>query len=175
MEKIESYCNLLQQWLNYYGFEEIKVHEGSGPDKVFRRSRVEASKFGKVDCYTCTKYFKTMPNAEEFKKFSETMFSLAGRHRTGMPLGFGAMLVVYPLVLVENISQDLITFITQYCPKHFAAAEFPSVYDIANNLLYFYPATPLWGAAYYSNYRKESYRYFSPKGWAEVSSQQIVK
>ena len=60
MEKIESYYNLLPQWLNYYGFEEIKVHEGAGPDKVFRRARVEAAKFGKVDCYICAKYFKTM-------------------------------------------------------------------------------------------------------------------
>lgn len=175
MEKIESYYSLFSQWLNYYGFEEIKIHDQAGVDKVFRRSRVEASKFGKVDCYICTKYFKTLPSCNELKSFSGTMFNLASRHRTGMPLGFGAMVVVYPLVIVENITSDLVTCITQYCPKHFAAAEFPSVYDMANNLLYFYPTTPLWGAAYYSNYRKQSYSYFSPKAWADVTNKANVK
>lgn len=175
MLTIDRYYELLPQWLKYYGFEEITVHQDTGVDKVCRRSRVEATKFGKVDCYVCAKNYVTLPDCNEVKAFSGKMFNLASRHRQGMPLGFGAALVVYPLVLVENISKELISCISQYCPKHLAAAEFPSVYDMANNLLYFYPATPLWGAAYYSNYRKQSYNYFSPKAWAEVSNKPIVK
>jgi hypothetical protein len=175
MEKTENYYSLLSQWLKYYGFDEIKIHDQAGTDKVFRRSRVEASKFGKVDCYICAKYFTQVPSCSELKTFSGTMFNLAGRHRTGMPLGFGAMLAVFPLIIVENITSEAVACINGYCPKHFAAAEFPSVYDVANDLLYFYPSTPLWGAAYYSNYRKQSYMYFSPKSWAEVSSKSVNK
>ena len=88
-----------------------------------------------------------------------------------MPLGFGAMLVVYPLIIVENINQELANCIAQYCPKHFAAAEFPSAFDLVHTNLYYYPSTPIWGAAYYSTYRKETYKYFSPKAWAAVNNQ----
>jgi len=171
-DRSDKYFQMLDGWLKYYGFEPISVHESSGADRVFKRSRVEVSKFGKVDCYICVKYMPEGATGQEMKVFSEKMFSLANRHRTGVPLGFGAMLVVYPLIITENISAELAGFLNQYCPKHFAAAEFPSAVDLSTGYLYYYPGTPIWGYAYYGTYRRESYSFFSPKSWQEVSASQ---
>ncbi|MCC7158416.1 MAG: hypothetical protein IT281_02640 [Ignavibacteria bacterium] len=167
----EKYFTMLEGWLKYYGFEALNVHADSGADKVFKRSRVEVSKFGKVDCYVCSKYMPEGATGQELKVFSEKMYSLANRHRTGAPLGFGAMLVVYPLLITNNITAELAGFMGQYCPKHFAAAEFPSVLDLSTGYLYYYPNTPVWGYAYYATYRRESYNFFAPKAWEETSKQ----
>ncbi len=174
-ERSEKYYQMLEGWLKYYGFETLNVNKDAGTDKVYKRSRVEVTKFGKVDCYVCAKYMPEGATGEELRLYSDKMFSLANRHRTGAPLGFGAMLVVYPLVITENITSELAAFLNQYCPKHFAAAEFPSTLDLNTGYLYYYPNTPVWGYAYYANYRRESYSYFSPKAWEEFSKQQSVK
>jgi hypothetical protein len=168
-DKLNSYYNLLTQWLKYYGFEELKVHPESGADKVFKRGRVEAVKFGKVDFYICTKHIQNATRAI-VQDFSSKMFSLANSHRSGMPLGFGAMMQVFPLVITENISNELAEFIkSSYCPKHFAASEFPSIVDLATGYVYYYQVTPVWGYAYYNGYRRDSYSFFSPEAWKNVS------
>jgi len=174
-ERSEKYFGMLDGWLKYYGFEAINVNADAGCDRVFKRSRVEATKFGKVDCYVCAKYMPEGATGQELRMFSEKMFSLANRHRTGMPLGFGAMLVVYPLIITDNITSELAGYLSQYCPKHFAAAEFPSALDVNSGNLYYYPDTPIWGYAYYATYRRESYNFFSPKAWEDVANKQVVK
>ena len=174
-QKSDKYFEMLDGWLKHYGFEAITVNAEAGADRVFKRSRVEVTKFGKVDCYVCVKYMPEGATGQELKVFSEKMYSLANRHRTGMPLGFGAMMVVYPLIITENLSSELAGFLNHYCPKHFAAAEFPSALDLSTGYLYYYPNTPIWGYAYYATYRHESYSYFSPKSWEEVSKQPIAK
>ncbi len=89
------------------------------------------------------------------------------KHRTGAPLGFGANLVVYPMLIVDNISRELSEFIKNYCPKHFGSAEFPSVLDFTTQYLYYYERTPVWGYAFYSGYRREAYQLYSPVAWKE--------
>lgn len=171
----DKYFELLDGWMKYYGFEAITVNTEAGTDRVYKRSRVEVTKFGKVDCYVCVKYMPEGATGQELQVYSEKMFSLANRHRTGAPLGFGAMLVVYPLIITESISAELAGFLSRYCPKHFAAAEFPSALDLSTKNLYYYPNTPVWGYAYYANYRTETYNFFSPNAWEEFSRKQTVK
>lgn len=171
----DKYFEMLDGWLKYYGFEAITVNAEAGTDRVYKRSRVEVTKFGKVDCYICVKYMPEGATGHEMKVFSEKMFSLANRHRTGAPLGFGAMLVVYPLIITENISAELAGFLNNYSPKHFAAAEFPSAIDLSTGYLYYYPNTPIWGYAYYATYRRESYNFFAPKAWEDAAKQQSEK
>ena len=163
-EKVTKYYELLSKWLAYYGFSPVTVHAEAGIDLVFKRSRFEASKFGNVDAYCCVKYFEK-PDTDSFKSFSSRMFEMASKHRKGAPVGFGAMLVVYPLIATENISDELYKETKLYCPKHFAANEFPSVIDLTTGFLYYYEQTPVWGSAYYSNFRREVYKFFSPKAW----------
>lgn len=161
---------MLDQWLKYYGYEPITVHADSGVDKVYKRSRVEASKFGKVDAYACVKYLQEGSTGDEMKHFSEKMFSLANQHRSGAPLGFGAMMVVYPLMVVENVSTELAAFLDTYCPKHFAAAEFPVAIDLSTGFVYYYAKTPIWSYAYYNGYRREANSLFSPKSWEQAAN-----
>lgn len=167
-EKAEAYYKLLDQWLNYYGFQNLNVNEQAGADKVYLRSRIEPTKFGNVSFYVCAKH---IPNADAnaVRDFSSKMYSLAIRHRTGPPLGFGAMLQVFPLIITENISAELAQFIKTYCPKHFAASEFPSILDLNTNYLYYYPTTPIWGYAYYSGYRRDCFNFFSPEAWKKAA------
>ncbi len=174
-QRSDKYFEMLAGWLKFYGFEQVTVNADAGTDRVFKRSRVEVTKFGKVDCYICVKYMPEGATGQELRAFSENMFSLANRHRSGMPLGFGAMMVVYPLIITENLSSELAGFLNLYCPKHFAAAEFPSAIDLSTGYLYYYPNTPIWGYAYYATYRRESYSFFSPISWEVVSKQQITK
>ena len=167
--KIEQYYNLLDQWLKYFGFEQLNVHAEAGADKVYKRGRVEAVKFGKVDFYICTKHIAGASN-NQVQDFSTKMFSLANSHRSGAPLGFGAMLQVFPLIITENITNELAEFIkSSYCPKHFAASEFPSVIDLSTGYVYYYQATPVWGYAYYGGYRRDSYNFFSPEAWKKTA------
>ena len=163
-QKVTSYYDLLSKWLTYYGFSPVSVHAESGIDLVFKRSRFEATKFGNVDAYCCVKYYEK-PDPDSFKSFSSKMYDMAMKHRKGAPVGFGAMLVVYPLIVTENISDELYKETKLYCPKHFASNEFPSVIDLATGFLYYYEQTPVWGSLYYANFRKEVYKFFSPKAW----------
>ena len=163
-EKVTKYYDLLSQWMTYYGFSQVTVHAEAGIDRVFKRSRFEASKFGNVDVYVCAKYFEKA-DAESFRSFSTKMYELAMKHRKGNPLGFGAMLIVYPLIVTENIAQEVYLETKQYCQKHFAANEFPCVIDLATGYVYYYEQTPVWGSAYYAGIRKDAYNFFSPKAW----------
>ena len=80
------------------------------------------------------------------------------------------MLQVFPFIITENIFAELANFMkSTYCPKHFGAAEFPSVIDLSTNYVYYYTTTPLWGYAYYSGFRRDSYNFFSLKAWEEVN------
>lgn len=169
--KVEQYRALLTQWLNYYGFTELNVNEAAGTDKVYKRSRVEATKFGNVDFYICAKYIPEV-TSQLACDYSAKMFSLANRHRTGMPLGFGAMMQVFPLIITENLSGETANFIkSYYCPKHFAAIEFPSIIDVNSGYVYYYATTPLWGYAYYGGYRRDAFNFFSPEAWKKISGQ----
>lgn len=169
--KYNIYLNSLQQWLCYYGFEKIPVNKNAGTDIVYRRTKYEFTKFGKADYYVCCKLNPEKINPNDFSEYSSKMFSMASAHRkSGLPLSFGTMMIVYPLIVTENISAELVNYINNYCPKQFAAAEFPSVLDINTQNLYYYPATPIWGAAYYANFRKEVNSFFSPNYWKAVTS-----
>lgn len=166
-EYLPQYLSTLDQWMQYFGFSAVTIENNLQVEKIYKRSKFETSKFGTVDTYCFVK--STIENAtgEMLGSYSSQAFELAARHRTGRPLGMGAMLIVYPLLITKNITQELYTYLKNYCPKHMAAAEFPSVLDTATEYLYYYELTPVWGLAYYNGYRKETYSLYSPKAWTE--------
>lgn len=168
-ENLNNYFLMLDKWIQYYGFVPVVIPDTVHVDRIFKRSRVEASKFGKVDAYCFVKYVQENATGDFLKTYSSQVFDFAMEHRSGAPLGLGAMLVVYPLLVVNGISNELYSTVNSYCPKHFAAAEFASVYDIKSGHLYFYQQTPVWGFAYYGTYRRETYNFYSPKSWSSVS------
>lgn len=168
--EIKDYLALLPQWMQYYGFEPVTVDVDFETDGIYKRSKVEISKFGNVDTYCVIKYVPQGADINYMQKFSGWAYDLGYNHRTGAPLGFGAMLVTYPLLIVENITPELQSFMASYCPKHFAAAEFPAILDIATGRLYRYEKTPIWGYAYYGTYRNETYWFYSPESWQKTAA-----
>lgn len=166
-EYLTKYLPTLDQWMQYYGFAAVSIENNLQVERSYKRNKFETSKFGTVDTYCFVKCSIENASGNVLGAYSSQAFELAAKHRTGRPLGMGAMLIVYPLLVTKNISQELYTYLKNYCPKHMAAAEFPSVLDIATEYLYYYELTPVWGSAYYNGYRKETYRLFSPKAWAE--------
>jgi hypothetical protein len=168
--EIKDYLTLLPQWLKYYGFTPVTVNVDFETDGIYTRSRFEVSKFGNVDAYCVVKYVPQGADALYMQNFSEWAFKLAYNHRTGPPVGLASMLVVYPLLIVEGITPALGNFMESYCPKHFAAAEFPCILDVKTGSLYRYEKTPLWGYAYYGTYRNETYQFFSPESWHKAGA-----
>lgn len=159
--------------MQYWAFEKQTPQHELGIDAMYYRGRLEGTKFGMVDTYAFIKHVPDNINPDWATAYSNNLFEHASRIRTGAPLGFGAMLVVYPVMIVNNISGELYQWTQNYCPKHFAAAEFPSILAMSTSDLYYYPKTPIWGALYYSDYRNQSQQCFSPKKWAEISAQTI--
>mgnify|MGYP001203960306 FL=1 len=169
---ITEYLNSLDGWMQYWAFEKKELQEGLDVDRLFYRGRVEGSKFGKVDVYAFVKHVPDNIDGNWARTYSANLMEYASRIRTGPPLGFGAMLVVHPVMIVENISNELYNWVMNYCPKHFAAAEFPSILNLSSGDIYYYPKTPVWGALYYNGYRTQTQQFFSPKKWAEISAAQ---
>lgn len=164
-----SYLASLDSWMKYYGFEAFSGGEGYHFDRMYHKKSTEISRFGTVDYYAEVKIFDGNIRAEDFQAFSIQSFNYAEKIRKGPPLGFGGMLVCFPLIVLEKIPMDVYNLLITYCPKHWASVEFPCVLDIETSNLYYYEKTPVWGMAYYDTHRKQVYQYFSPKSWQSVS------
>ena len=167
-QKIKDYYTALDGWMLYFGMTPIDTEPNWLFDKAYRRAKFQASKFGESNTYAMVKYYPAPPETNILQRFSSESFNYAMSLPKGAPVGMGAHLVAYPLLVVDSITNELYQFIKTYCPKHFASAEFPGILDISTNELYFYPDTPVWGAFYYGGYRSDIYNFFSPKAWERI-------
>jgi len=168
-EKLLNYLNSLDEWMKYFGFEKVVLEENMGMDRIYSRYKTDLSKFGKSSTYSFVKYVEQGVDGNWMKQFSSNLFSFALKHRTGIPIGIGGSLTVYPLLITESVSFDLAAFIKSYTPKHYSAFEFPVVLDFVHDNLYYLESTPMWGALYYNGFRKEAYQLYSIKAWKEIS------
>jgi hypothetical protein len=153
-----------------YGGGTLGGDEGNSFDRMYHKKANEITRFGTVDTYSIVKVVESNASTDLLKNFSVQSFDYASKIRKGPPLGFGGMLVVFPLVVLEQIPTDVYNFLRSYCPKHMAAVEFPSVLDLATGYSYYYENTPVWGGLYYSTHRKDCYKYFSPKSWEGIAA-----
>lgn len=168
-ENVNSYFQLLEQWMQYFGFSNLGVEPNWLFDRAYKRDRVEATKFSKVNCFCFIKYQNEPFNPIKFEQFSKESFNYAYKIRQGNPIGIFGSLIVYPCLIVEKATQEQIDFLGRYLNKHYAAFEFPSLVELSTGDLYCYPRTPMWGALYYDGFRKESRDFYSPKAWKRIS------
>jgi hypothetical protein len=141
------------------GFERIDAQVGDAP--VYRRRQFSITKFGLVDTFIVPTCVEGDLTSSKLSDFSSEAFNVGLANKNFLPRGFGGLAIVYPLLVVENISDDVRRFVTQdYNPKHFASFEFPAVYSLAQNGLLTLEKTPVWGAAYYGGFRDEVRRLF---------------
>jgi hypothetical protein len=167
--KLLNYLNSLDEWMKYFGFEKVETEDNMGMDRIYSRYKTDLSKFGKSSTYACVKYVEQGVDGKWMQQFSSNLFEFAYRHRKGIPIGIGGSLTVYPLLITESVSFELAGFIKKYTPKHYSAFEFPVVLEFVNDNLYYLENTPMWGALYYSGFRKEAYQLYSVKAWKEIS------
>jgi hypothetical protein len=169
-ENFSTYITSLDSWMKYFGFEVYGGGEGYFFDRMYHKKSNELSRFGTVDTYAIVKAEESVPSADNIKSFSAQSYDYASKIRKGPPLGFGGMLVVFPLIVLEKIPIDVYNFLKTYCPKNLAAVEFPSVLDLETGYLYYYENTPVWGGLYYSSHRKDCFKYFSLKSWEQIAA-----
>lgn len=173
-DSFSTYITSLDGWMKYFGFSVygrgvLNASEGNNFDRMYHKKANEISRFGTVDTYSIVKIIESNSTMDILKSFSVQSFDYASKIRKGPPLGFGGMLVVFPLIVLEKIPADIYQFLKSYCPKHMAAVEFPSVLDLETGYVYYYESTPVWGGLYYNTHRKDCYKYFSPKSWESIS------
>jgi hypothetical protein len=98
----------------------------------------------------------THADADRLRSFGEEAVRSAGLGKSRLPLGFGSSLVVYPVLLVDGISEALTQFAEDYVPKLWSIVEFPVVVDPSTEIVVFSSKTPVWGSAYYRKTRREA-------------------
>lgn len=147
--------NYLKNLYSRFENNEYESFNYSESDRGFHRKEISLSKFGKVDTYIFIRNFAEPIKFDEIKLYSTKVFEYAKKLRTGLPLGFGGSLVVYPLIIGNMKSENDIRLFEKYVPKHWAAVEFPVIASLSLTTLHYYSGTPMWGAAYYKGLRNE--------------------
>ncbi|MDD5362645.1 MAG: hypothetical protein PHN88_10970 [Ignavibacteria bacterium] len=173
-KEVEEYYSTLDGWMRYYNMEPMGVEPNWLFDRAYKRTRIEAAKFGQANTFAFAKYSES-PDVRTFETFSRECFNYAMSLPKSLPIGLGATLTVYPCFIVNRITKELSEFVKTYLNKHYSAFEFPGILDMFAKDLYYYPSTPVWGALYYRNFRKENYNLFSPKAWNEIVKPKNVK
>jgi len=168
-EKLNNYLKSLDGWMKYFGFEKIEAEENLGIDRLYARNKVSVSKFGMSSTYAGVKFVEQGVDANWMKQYGDNLFKYAYHHRKGMPVGVGASLTVYPLLITESVSFELSGFMKSYAPKHYSSFEFPVVLDFVHDNLYYLKSTPIWGALYYNGFRKEVNQLYSVQEWQKIS------
>ena len=124
-------------------------------DLIASKSSFEASKFGKM---TRTISFTSMENVntetiQEFSKYA-TKYALDNRDSL-LPRGLGGSLLSIPVIISRDFDIELRQWMEKnLVKKHWAAFEFPVLISLKDQEIYYCKKTPIWGAAYYSGFRK---------------------
>jgi len=77
------------------------------------------------------------------------------KKRNTLPLirGWGIVYFIVPCLIVEQVSPELLRFVTSPPRKRVALFDFPLVFDLAKGDSYYLNSTPFVGAGFFSNLR----------------------
>jgi hypothetical protein len=148
----------VSQKLMANGFRPLapEIYQPMSYKYAVRRSRFEIAKFGMADAFFT---FAEIPDLQPavMQSYSGVSFGLANKNKaTPLPNGFFSFVVCYAVAITERLDPQVAQWIRTESPaKHWAANEMPVVFDLANGSLCYYEGTPLWGAAYFSGFRRE--------------------
>jgi len=114
---IQEYINALPGWMNYFGFEEIKLHPDAKSLKAFKRKKLEATKFGNELIYIFVNEINSSFNYNMLAEISAENFrytnELMNYYSDGIK-GLGTMLVNFNLMLTENFTNEIYKFSVDY-------------------------------------------------------------
>lgn len=128
---------------------------------VFHRRTLSLTKFGLVDYFVVVAPFEEL-EPQDAAAFSAAAFRFGLDNKSALPRGLGGNLVVFPVVVGENLPNAVHQWVRGYREKHWASFEFPVVADLGTGALSYNAEKPLWGRAYYNGFQKLVTRCLSP-------------
>ena len=158
------YNQLLSQLTQHLNSLSFKSYDPScaEADLSFHKRAVALTKFALLDTFITVRFMAEAElTVENVQAFSESSFAFALANKNWLPRGLFGCAAAFPLVVTPRVTEDVSRFINaDYCPKHWASMEFPTIVELESGELHFFRATPMWGAAYYRGLRKQSESYF---------------
>jgi hypothetical protein len=148
------------QRLRDNGFVFLEHTDAKDFAGVARRSRFELTKFGYCETFYIFKEFEYL-DADAMRQFSAEAFRYAKAHRKCfLPCGLFEAVFSFAVATADRVRLEAERMIrNDVPPKHWAAAEMRVAYDEGRDELFYLEKTPLWGAAYYSGFRKQIRRF----------------
>ncbi len=136
--------------------------EGSPYSIVAHRSRFELSKFGNAETFFV---FGELPdsNFSAIQQYNAGAFRYAAKSKTFfLPRGLCEAVFCFPVGLTDSLDHATAQLVRSTTPpKHWSAAEIPTVYVRDTGHIHFFEKTPVWGAAYYTTFREQIRMYLS--------------
>ncbi|MFB6074600.1 MAG: hypothetical protein ABEJ89_06275 [Haloarculaceae archaeon] len=151
-DPFEAYVGSVGQRLGQRGYSRRQDGPQGYRTTVFHRRTFSITKFGYVDYFVVVARFDSLSPAEA-EAFSEAAFRYGLSNKSALPRGLGGTVVVYPVILGQNLPNTVHQWASHYRNNHFAAFEFPVVADLGPNHLVYNADKPLWGRAYYSGFQ----------------------
>ncbi len=86
--------------------------------------------------------------------YSNKCTEYAIKNHKGFPPGFQNGIVSFNIIATNNIDSDAVSYVLREPKKRFSVFEFPIIYDLQNQRIYYFSGTPVVGYIYY-NYFNE--------------------
>ncbi len=157
MGKYDEYFDQLAQRLEGHGFSVTRsIVSGSNRyELVAVRSAFEPLKLAKVVRFIIATDLNPV-NARTVKDYSKeaTKYALDNRNSL-LPRGFGGGLLSVPVLVCDEISENMKTWTTNTIPEwHWSAWELPVLASPKERRIYYCKKTPVQQGAYYIGFRK---------------------
>ncbi len=155
-----AYLETVRDRLSRAGFRD----EGPAAGAVMsvRRREVKLTRFGLVETVFAISPRSGDVEPDDLRLFGNDIVEFALAGKTKIPRGLGCSLVVYPVLLVDEVSSELRQFAGSYTPKHWSVVEFPVVVERSTWSLAMLERAPLWGAAYYRKTCRDAQELLAP-------------
>ena len=127
-----------------------------------RRREVKLTRFGLVETVVAISDPSGSSEPDDLRLLGDDIVQFALAGKTKIPLGLGSSLVVYPVLLVDEVLPELREFVGSYAPKHWCVMEFPVVVEKRTWSLVMLEHAPLWGAAYYRKTCRDAQELLAP-------------
>lgn len=154
----EAWLHSVAPRLQASGFAPLnpQTYQPRGFLYAVHRCRLELTKFGMAEAYFVFAQIETLtPDVLNHFSWMAYTYSIANKSFP-LPCGFFESVWCFPVAITYQLHPQMADYVRSMpLRKHWAAGEFPVVFDTATGQLCFCERTPLWGAAYYAGFREE--------------------
>jgi hypothetical protein len=164
-KEVADYLSIVKQRLQADGFNIIEdiTYRNQPLRCVAKRSRLQPEFNGFAEFFFIFAEFSTLDETS-LREFSSKCFRYAKRYRSNpLPCGLFENVICFPVALCGTTNKHLVKAIrNDNPPMHWSAIEFPVIYDLRTQQLYYFEETPLWGKLYWGYFRAMTIAMLSP-------------